>query len=100
MRSSTRPSNSITPTTVGRRSDTANLVCRLYRHLTSPVVLYRLRYVSVPDSTLFLSSYPRMDICAPMVTPDPGYARRPSRRLDRLSSEPPGCSLSPVAIFV
>ncbi|KAF8573870.1 hypothetical protein K439DRAFT_1642631 [Ramaria rubella] len=80
-------------------SDTANLVCRVYRHLTSPVVLYRLRYVSVPDPTLFISSHPWMDICAPMITLYPGYARRRSRGLDRLSSEPPRCSLSPAAIF-
>ncbi|KAF8579754.1 hypothetical protein K439DRAFT_368815 [Ramaria rubella] len=33
--------------------------------------------VSIHDSTLFLSSHPWMDICVPMVTPDPGHARRP-----------------------
>ncbi|KAF8579763.1 hypothetical protein K439DRAFT_369019 [Ramaria rubella] len=37
-----------------------------------------------------------MDICAPMITLYPGYARRRGRGLDRLSSEPPRRSLSPV----
>ncbi|KAF8579086.1 hypothetical protein K439DRAFT_419170 [Ramaria rubella] len=80
--------------------DTADLLLPLSTsHLTSGFTpSIRL----LPDSTRFYLIplfLPLMDICTVMVTPDPVYARRPSRQSPIVRTRrPPPCPLIPVAI--
>ncbi|KAF8579745.1 hypothetical protein K439DRAFT_368086 [Ramaria rubella] len=93
------PSNSAAATIVGRISDKPIFSC-LYRHLTSPAGVLLHRYVSLPDYTRsnpIPPFPPLMDISAPMVTPDPGNARRPSCHCTCVRTRrPPRCTPSPV----
>ncbi|KAF8574552.1 hypothetical protein K439DRAFT_829738 [Ramaria rubella] len=84
------PSNSAAITIVGHRWDTANLLLPLS---TSHLTCEFTPSIRLPVSTRFylIPLFPSlMDICAPMATHDPGYARCPSRHSHSLFSQPCG----------